>query len=160
MTKPAASPETIKVGNTLIFKCDEYRDGHICEFDGTVQMISEKGVEVIYLSGYKSRNDFIPWKDIVAKVDKRLPYVSLKDVAFSGHFLVFSGYDVQDNEFLDKSLEAATSALNSISAEEFLKQYESIKVKGGVSEKAIELLMRNMNNSVAITSNEIEKSKE
>ena len=110
MTKPAASPETIKVGNTLIFKCDEYRDGHICEFDGTVQMISEKGVDMIYLSGYKSRNDFIPWKDIVAKVDKRLPYVYLKDIAFSGHLLVFSGYEIQEDEFLDQSLEAATSA--------------------------------------------------
>ena len=88
MIKP--DKDNIKVGNTLIFRCDEYRDGVITEYDGHVQIVDEEGAHVIYLSGYKSRNDFIPWKDIIAKVDKRKPWISLQgDAPYSGNFIEF-----------------------------------------------------------------------
>ena len=85
-----ASRENIKIGNTIIFKCDEYRTGRMQDFDGEIQSINDKGVDVIYLSGYKSRNDFIPWADICAKLDKRKPYINLSNASFCGHFLEFS----------------------------------------------------------------------
>lgn len=77
-------------GDTIIFRCDEWRDGRMCEFDGHVQGVRENGVDVLYLSGYRSRNNFIEWKDIIAKVDLSKPCVRLKDAPFSGHFHVFS----------------------------------------------------------------------
>lgn len=95
MADVIASKQTVKPGNTLIFMCDERRDGNVVAFDGSVQSVSEDGVHVVYLSGYRSSNDFIPWKNIVAKVDKRKPYVKLKGVAYSGRFLVFSGYEIE-----------------------------------------------------------------
>lgn len=85
-----ASKENIKINNIIIFKCDEYGNGHIMEFDGHVQSINDNGVNVLYLSGYKSRNDFIPWKDIIAKLDKRKPYITLKNSSFRGHFIEFN----------------------------------------------------------------------
>ena len=85
-----ANAENIKIGNTVIFKCDEYRNGKIQEFDGTVLMIDENGCEVVYLSGYRSRNDHILWPDIVAKLDKRKAYISLDNAPYSGHFLEFN----------------------------------------------------------------------
>lgn len=84
-----ASQNEIKIDNTIIFNVDEYRDNHIVDFDGKVQNVSENGVDVIYVSGYKSRNDFISWKDIIAKLDMRRPYVKLKKSSFSRHFLEF-----------------------------------------------------------------------
>ena len=81
--------DSIKVGNTVIFFVDEYRKGKKEEFDGQVQSIREDGVSVIYLSGYRSRNDFIPWEDVVAKVDGRKPYKRLERASYSGKFLVF-----------------------------------------------------------------------
>lgn len=82
--------DNIKVGNTLIFRCDEYRDGNITEYDGHVILVGDKGADLIYLSGYKSRNDFIPWKDIIAKVDKRKQWITLQGEApYSGNFIEF-----------------------------------------------------------------------
>lgn len=80
----------IAEGDTVIFRCDEYRDGRMTEFDGHVQTVSEKGVDVLYLSGHRSRNDFIEWKDIIAKLDMSKPRVTLDNAPFSGHFHVFS----------------------------------------------------------------------
>ena len=84
-----ASPETISVGNDLIFNVDEYRRGKKEPFDGTVKRVQSTGVDVIYLSGHRSRNDFIPWCDIIAKVDLSMPRVSLENAPFNGHFAVF-----------------------------------------------------------------------
>lgn len=84
-----ASIENIKEGDKIIFKVDEYRSKGWMEMDGDVLYTKDNGVEVLYLSGYKSRNDFIPWKDILAKVDLSLPWVKLKNTPFSGNFLVF-----------------------------------------------------------------------
>jgi hypothetical protein len=73
---------------------DEYNDGNKCSFDGHVQAIDDKGVDVLYLGGYRSRNDFVHWADIVAKVDEKMPHISLKkEVGFSGHFLKFEAID-------------------------------------------------------------------
>ena len=84
-----ASAKNIAVGNTIVFNCEEYQ-GQPDVFDGSVQLVDEKGVCVVYLSGYKSRNDFIPWKDIIAKLDKRYRWITLKGNApYSGHFLEF-----------------------------------------------------------------------
>jgi len=88
-----ASKDNIKVDNTVIFKCDEYRRGDIQEFDGNVQRVDDKGIDVIYLSGHKSRNDFIPYSDVLAKLDKRKPYVKLTNAPYSGHFIE---YDYRD----------------------------------------------------------------
>ena len=84
-----ASAETINVGNRIIFLHDEYGDGNEYDFDGTVQLIDEMGVHVVYLSGYRSRNDFILWENILAKVDRRRKWVKLALSTCSGHFLEF-----------------------------------------------------------------------
>lgn len=85
-----ASQESIKKGNTIIFNVDEYRDGNIDQFDGHVLSVSDQGVSVVYLSGYKSRNDDICWKDVIAKLDKRRPWIKLSQAPFSGHFAEFN----------------------------------------------------------------------
>lgn len=85
-----ASIDNIKPDNTIIFNCDEYRDGNVNQFDGQVLYVTEEGAEVVYLSGHSSRNDLIPWKDILAKLDKRKPYISLSNAPFKGHFIEFS----------------------------------------------------------------------
>lgn len=91
--------DTIKVDDVLIVNVDEYRDGDIHQFDGHVQKIRDEGVDVIYLSGYRSRNDFIPWKDVIAKVDLKKPYISLGERApYSGNFTVFDEVDEQETE--------------------------------------------------------------
>ena len=83
----------IKVKDTIIFFVDEWRDGRRSEMDGTVQIIDKKGAHVLYLSGYRSRNDFIPWCDIVAKVDLKKPRVSIKNICYNGNFVIFKGYN-------------------------------------------------------------------
>ena len=84
-----ANTENVKVGDTIIFKCDEYNNGDIQEFSGQVQYIDEKGVGAIYLSGYRSRNDDIPFEDIFAVLDKSKPWIELKYAPFNGHFIEF-----------------------------------------------------------------------
>jgi hypothetical protein len=85
-----ASQENLKVGNTIVFKCDEYRNDNPEEFDGQIQLIDKEGVHVLYLSGHKSRKDHIPWTDILAKLDKRKPYIKLSNASYSGHFKEFN----------------------------------------------------------------------
>jgi hypothetical protein len=68
--------------DTIIFRVDEYRDGRISEFDGIVQSVKDAGVHVIYLSGYRSRDDFIPWFDVIAKVDRSQPIIELENAPF------------------------------------------------------------------------------
>lgn len=88
-----ANKTTISVGDKIIFYCDEYRDGNIMEFDGSVQSINDEGVDVLYLSGYRSRNDFILFKDIIAKSDDTCERVDLREntppVYYSGRLKVF-----------------------------------------------------------------------
>ena len=91
-----ANADVINVDNTIIFRCDEWRDGNISEFDGHVQSVREDGVDVVYLSGHRSRNDFIPFKDIIAKLDKRKPYISLKNAPYRGHFIEFEPQGTPD----------------------------------------------------------------
>lgn len=82
--------ENIKVGDTLICMIDEWGRGEKSAFDGHVTWMNSRGVDVSYLSGYRSRNDFVPWADIVAKLDMSQPRVLVADGAFEGHFAVFS----------------------------------------------------------------------
>ena len=83
-----ATKKNLLEGDTVIFLCDEYRRGEKSAFDGQIQFVNDETVSVIYLSGYKSRNDDIPYEDILAKVDKSKPWVEL-EVNYSGHFQVF-----------------------------------------------------------------------
>ena len=82
--------DCVKLNNTIIFNADEYRNGNIEQFDGHVQSINEKGVDVLYLSRCKSRNGFITWENVIAKLDKRKPYISLKKAPYKGFFIEFN----------------------------------------------------------------------
>jgi hypothetical protein len=84
-----ANKDTIKVGDTLIFKCDESRDGDVSEYDGEVQIINVDTVSMIYLSGYRNRNDDIKFDDVIAKVDLSQPKIKLVDAPYKGNFIVF-----------------------------------------------------------------------
>lgn len=85
----AAIDSCVSKGDTLICMIDEWRLGAKQAFDGNVISKTEKGVELCYLSGYRSRNDFVEWKDVVAKLDLRCKRVKVADGAFVGHFRVF-----------------------------------------------------------------------
>ena len=85
-----ASAENIKIGDTVIFKCDEYRNGKSKDFDGTVLAIDESGCDIVYLSGCMSRNDRVLWVNIVAKLDKRKDYIKLDSAPYRGCFLEFN----------------------------------------------------------------------
>lgn len=84
-----SAEDSVNVHDTIICLIDEYRSGKKSAFDCHVLQKNERGVDVIYLSGYRSRNDFVEWAVILAKVDKSLPSVSLGNHGFSGHFNVF-----------------------------------------------------------------------
>lgn len=81
--------KSVVVGDTIICMVDEWRSGKKVAFDGTVLFKNERGVDIVYLSGFRSRNDFVEWVDIVAKLDLSYPKVELKEEGFSGHFQVF-----------------------------------------------------------------------
>ena len=78
-----ASKETVFEGNTLICIVDDE------PIDGEVISVLDEGVDLCYLEGYKSRNEVVPWKDIVAKLDMRLPSISVGDGTYEGNFLEF-----------------------------------------------------------------------
>lgn len=80
--------DDIKSGDVLICSIDEWRDGKPFNFDCHVLMKLNGGFDVVYLSGFRSRNDFVPYKDIIAKVDLTMPIVDID--GFSGHFKVFN----------------------------------------------------------------------
>lgn len=84
------SVKDLKIGDIIIFLCDEWRDGQKSDFDGNILSVSETGVDVVYLSGYRSRNDFIPFDDIVAKVDKSMPEIKLNRANYRGRFIEYS----------------------------------------------------------------------
>lgn len=86
---------SVSVGNTLICMIDEWNRGDKQAFDGHVTRKNERGVDVCYLSGYRSRNDFVEWKDVVAKLDMRCKRVSVADGAFEGHFRVFASQNAE-----------------------------------------------------------------
>lgn len=90
-----AGHDTVAVGDTVIAMVDEYHRGEKCAFDGTVMHVNKEGVDILYLSGYRSRNDFVPFRDLLAKVDKSAPHVAVPDtysdaIAFTGNFQLFS----------------------------------------------------------------------
>lgn len=84
-----ANQLTINEKDVIIFNCDEYRNGNVQQFDGHVLTVTSKGVDVLYLSGYKSRNDFITWENIIAKVDLSYPIKKLTNAPFEGRFIEF-----------------------------------------------------------------------
>lgn len=88
-TPLALAEEVVKTGDTIIFRVDEYRDNRMLEHDGQVIFIKDQGVEVVYMSGYKTRHDIIPWQDVIAKLDLSKPYIDLKKAPYKGHFDVF-----------------------------------------------------------------------
>lgn len=85
-----ANASTVKQDDTVIFLCDEYRDGRKECFDGKVLHTTDQGAEVLYLSGYRSRSDLIPFEDIIAKVDLSMPEIKLDEHPYRGHFIKFS----------------------------------------------------------------------
>lgn len=87
MTTPSVEPslaaaDHVHVGNTVICLIDEWRVGYVTRKN-------ERGVDVCYLSGCRSRNDFVEWKDVVAKLDLRCKRVLVAGGTFDGHFRVF-----------------------------------------------------------------------
>jgi len=88
-----ASRDNIKVNNVVLFNKDEYATGDVQEFHGQVLGLDNNGVHVAYLSGYQSRNDFVPWGAIFAKVDKRRTWIKLSNSEYNGNFLEFTVED-------------------------------------------------------------------
>ena len=84
----AASALTVELGDTVICMIDEWRSGTKSDFDGTVTAFNDKGVDVLYLSGYRSRNDFVPWADVLAKLDRRADRVQVPGTSYEGHFVL------------------------------------------------------------------------
>lgn len=56
----------------VVFKVDPYYQGNKQVFDGTVLWVNkeQKTVCVIYLDGYRSRSDDIPYEDMIAAYDE------------------------------------------------------------------------------------------
>jgi len=80
----------VKPDDVLICMIDEWGKGEKEAFDCHITSIRKAGVDVCYLSGYRSRNDFVPWADVVARVDMTRPIIRVADGAFRGHFEVLS----------------------------------------------------------------------
>lgn len=87
-----AKKASVKKGDVVIALVDEWNDGRKMAFDGHVQQVREDGVELLYLSGHRSRNDFVPWADVVARVDRGKPRITLGDTGFVGHFDTFGSH--------------------------------------------------------------------
>jgi len=75
----------VKEGDTIIFKRPSM-NGYTNHYDGDVLGVAEDGVDVCYLEGYKSRNDRVPWENVLAKLDRSLPWIQLKCGVFNGNF--------------------------------------------------------------------------
>lgn len=56
----------------VVFRIDPYYQGNKEVFFGNVINVypESKRVDVVYLEGYKSRNDFIPYDDMLAVYDE------------------------------------------------------------------------------------------
>ncbi len=78
---------SIKDDDTIICMIDEWNEGRKFPFDCHILYRNSAGFDVVYLSGYRSRNDFVPLEDVIAKVDMDMPIVRI--TGFSGHFKVF-----------------------------------------------------------------------
>ena len=81
--------KVLKVGDTVIFYVDEWGNGKKEVFDGNIVYISPKGYDILYLSGYRSRNDLVQAEDIIAKLDMTKPVIKVADGTFNGHFDTF-----------------------------------------------------------------------
>ncbi len=84
-----ASPETVTKEDTLICWVDPYREGRTQAYDGNPILLNDKGVTLLYLCGYKSFTDTVPWEDVIAKVDMSQSRITVADGTFEGHFQVF-----------------------------------------------------------------------
>jgi hypothetical protein len=84
------SADKINKEDTLICMIDEWNKGVKESFDCHITSFSETGVNVMYLSGFRSRNDFVLWEDVVAKVDLEKPWIDLEGTAYKGNFEVFN----------------------------------------------------------------------
>tara|TARA_R110002096_G_scaffold327284_6_gene521280 strand:+ start:81 stop:374 length:294 start_codon:yes stop_codon:yes gene_type:complete len=84
-----ASKDNIKADDAIIFRVSEFKDGSMTEFNGNVLDVGADGVEVVYLSGWRTRYANIPYSDVIAKVDKDQPRIKLDNAPYSGHFLQF-----------------------------------------------------------------------
>ena len=62
----------LKKMEQVVFRVDPYYQGNKKVFFGNVIGVypERKRVGVIYLEGYKSRNDFIPYEDMLAVYDE------------------------------------------------------------------------------------------
>ena len=83
-----ASKENIKPNDVIIFLADEWRDGTKTD-DGNALSVSSGKVELMYLSGHRTRYDVIPYSDVIAKVDKSQSRIKLDNAPFMGYFLQF-----------------------------------------------------------------------
>lgn len=91
-----ASPETVKVGDTIIVTIDVFNNGHPYEYDGHVWHVTDSHVSVKYLDGHSSRDDDVTWDKVHAKLDKSLPWVSV--AGFRGPFQVFEDVASEPNK--------------------------------------------------------------
>lgn len=62
----------LKKMEQVVFRVDPYYQGNKEVFFGNVVGVypESERVDVVYLEGYKSRNDFIPYDDILAVYDE------------------------------------------------------------------------------------------
>ena len=60
----------------VLFNADVYHDNHVTMYDGNVVSVDEENsiVTIVYLEGYKSRVDNIPFRDMVAVYASDGPY--------------------------------------------------------------------------------------
>lgn len=75
--------ETVKCDDTIFFLVDEWHRGNKRMESGTILYKTDRYVSVVYLSGYRSRNDDIPYNDIYGRLDLTKPWVSIP--GWSGH---------------------------------------------------------------------------
>lgn len=96
--KVEANNKNIKVGNIVIFKIET---GHgLSEFDGNIVNVGDKSVDIVYLEGCRSRNCTIKYSEIIAKLDKRKPWINLENSIYNGQFLEFK--QLSENEIVQQ----------------------------------------------------------
>lgn len=94
----------VSIDDVVICMIDEWKDGKKSPFDCHILSIEENGIDTLYLSGFRSRNDFVSWQDIIAKFDMSFPWVQLdQGFGFSGHFQVFKSKNEYEGADLGSS---------------------------------------------------------
>lgn len=85
-----ASKETINTDDILICTIDVHGDGRYHNYDCRVIRIDGNGVDTLYLEGYHSRNDYVSWDKIRAKLNDSKDCVEAGE--FNGRFQLFDSY--------------------------------------------------------------------